>query len=78
MLVCEKGRVAGEQSSATITYFLAEKILGTQPTELTFDDVSVEEVLPYPFAGQLRSNAGKATGFVVRPCVVATADNAVL
>ncbi|NNM28524.1 MAG: hypothetical protein HKO57_03325, partial [Akkermansiaceae bacterium] len=64
-------------ATGTVTYFLAESPLGRLPRVLPFADVSVTEVLPYPFAGQLRSDAGLSSGFVVRPKVVATVGHAV-
>ena len=67
----------GQQSGTTITYFPAEDVLGTEPSELTFADISLEDEFPFPWVGQLRSEIGRGTGFVVRPCVVGTVAHVV-
>ncbi|MES2661050.1 MAG: cadherin-like beta sandwich domain-containing protein [Verrucomicrobiota bacterium] len=67
----------GATTSPTITYVLAEPTVGTPPDILPFDDVSTTQDRPYAYVGQLRSDAGSSTGFVIRPRVVATAGHVV-
>ena len=68
---------AGQTTSLTITYFLADAPVGTAPSVLTFAEVSGNTTLPHAFVGQLRGDAGSGTGFVVRPRVVATVGHVV-
>ncbi|MBE7497839.1 MAG: hypothetical protein HS117_23080 [Verrucomicrobiaceae bacterium] len=63
----------GNTTLATLTYFLADAPAGTPPGVLAFESVTGDTTRPYAFAGQLRSDAGVGTGFVVKPRVVATA-----
>ena len=67
----------GQQSATTVTYFPAEDVVGTEPVELTFEEISVVEEFPFPWVGQLSSEIGRGSGFVVRPCVVATVAHVV-
>ncbi|MGJ8725865.1 MAG: cadherin-like beta sandwich domain-containing protein [Roseibacillus sp.] len=69
----------GEQSLGTMTYYVATAPdpSSVAPSELTLEETNAVGEEPYPFVGQLRSNAGKGSGFVVRPCVVATAGHVV-
>jgi uncharacterized repeat protein (TIGR03803 family) len=68
---------AGESKTATGTYFLADAPVGAQPEVVGFDAVVSAEANPYTYVGQLRSDAGAGTGFVVRPRVVCTAAHVV-
>jgi uncharacterized repeat protein (TIGR03803 family) len=67
----------GQTRTAAATYFLAEPAVGLTPAVLAFETASTAQALPYSFVGQLRSDAGSATGFVVKPRVVATAAHVV-
>jgi autotransporter-associated beta strand protein len=69
--------VDGETSDLTITYYLKEDPVGSAPAVLSFEDYSRDPGLPFAFVGQLRGDAGSASGFVVRPRVVATAGHVV-
>ncbi len=64
---------ASETTFTTITYYVAEDGVGTPPALVDFETVSDSPELPYAYTGQLRSDAGAGSGFVVRPGVVATA-----
>ncbi len=68
---------AGETSTVTITYFLSPSTVGAAPVPLDFATVSTDQSLPYAHIGQIRSDAGLASGFVVKPRVVATAAHVV-
>ncbi|MBE7495334.1 MAG: hypothetical protein HS117_10330 [Verrucomicrobiaceae bacterium] len=65
--------VAGNTVSPTITYFVASAATGTAPSVLAYESVTGDTARPYAFVGQLRSNAGAGSGFVVKERVVATA-----
>lgn len=67
---------AGATSTAVATYFLADGTVGAFPSVLPFETVTAADS-PYAFVGQIRSDAGAATGFVVKPRVVATAGHVV-
>jgi phosphodiesterase/alkaline phosphatase D-like protein len=67
----------GETTTATLTYFLAGDPVGAAPGSLSFDVVSTRQDRPYAYVGQITSNVGSGTGFVVRPRVVATAGHVV-
>ena len=67
----------GQPSVAAITYFLADPPTGTPPTVLSFNTVSTDQTKPYAYVGQIRSNAGSSSGFVVKQRVVATAGHVV-
>jgi hypothetical protein len=60
-----------------VLYRAADAPLGSQPQVLDHVTVTTSEALPYAYVGQLHSDLGSATGFVVRPQVVATAANVV-
>ncbi|MEI8386715.1 MAG: Ig-like domain-containing protein [Verrucomicrobiota bacterium] len=64
---------SGATKVATATYFLAGATTGTVPSVVSFDTVSTNQTLPYAYVGQIRSDLGSASGFVVKPRVVATA-----
>jgi hypothetical protein len=68
---------SGQTRLATITYYLADAPVGSQPNVLPFQTVSTDQSLPYAFVGQIRSDFGLGTGFVVKPRVVATAAHVV-
>ncbi len=67
----------GEAKTATVTYFLADAAVGTQPGVVGFDAVTSATANPFTYVGQLRSDSGAGTGFVVRQRVVATAAHVV-
>ncbi len=67
----------GATTAATITYFLAGDPVGTAPGILSFETVSTRQDRPYAYVGQITSDAGSGTGFVVRSRVVATAGHVV-
>jgi len=68
---------AGETTTVTMTYYIADDPVGTQPAMVPFETFSNDTSLPNAYVGQLRSDAGSGTGFVVRPRVVATVGHAV-
>ncbi len=68
---------SGEAKTATATYFLADAEVGTQPGVVGFDAVTSATANPFTYVGQLRSDSGAGTGFVVRQRVVATAAHVV-
>jgi autotransporter-associated beta strand protein len=68
---------AGTPTITTITYYLAGDLVGTPPGPLSFEVVSTGQQLPYAYCGQITSDAGSSSGFVVRPRVVATAGHVV-
>ncbi len=68
---------SGEAKSATATYFLADAAVGAQPGVVGFDTVTSVTANPSTYVGQLRSDSGAGTGFVVRERVVATAAHVV-
>jgi len=61
----------------TITYFLSDSQTGTPPSVLAFETVSTDTSKPYAYVGQIRSNVGSSSGFVVKARVVATAGHVV-
>jgi hypothetical protein len=69
----------GEIASRTLFYRLQTPPSGTPtPTQpLAFTEVSSNRDRPYAFVGQIRSNLGSGSGFVVKPRVVATAAHMV-
>ena len=68
---------AGVTATAATTYFLADAVTGTAASLLPFETVTGSPNLPYQYVGQLRSDAGAGSGFVVRARVVATAAHVV-
>jgi len=56
-----------------ITYFAADGSSGTAPVPVPFDAVATDQTKPYAFVGQIRSDAGTGSGFVIKPRVVVTA-----
>src|SRR4029453_9260485 len=70
---------AGKTSEATATYFLPDAALpnADRPALVPFDIVTTSNSLPYAYVGQLLSDAGSSTGFVVKSRVVATAGHVV-
>ena len=67
----------GSTSLIRITYFLEEAQTGAAPTVLPFETVATSGNMPYAYVGQIRSDAGSSSGFVVKPRVVATAGHVV-
>ena len=67
----------GETGLVTLTYSLESVRSGAGPEVLDFATVSAGTAWPYGWVGQLRSNAGLATGTVVKPRVVLTAGHVV-
>ena len=59
---------AGQARLATATYSLPDATTGTPPTPVL--PPSTVATSPYCFVGQIRSDLGLATGFVVKPQVV--------
>ncbi len=68
---------AADASSITITCYIADVPVGDPPVMVGFEAVSSDTSLPDAFVGQIRSDAGSGTGFVVRPKVVATVGHVV-
>ncbi|MFO1481807.1 MAG: choice-of-anchor D domain-containing protein [Verrucomicrobiaceae bacterium] len=68
---------SGQTSAPTLTYFQTDPQTGTPPAVLSFATVSTDTAMPYAHVGQIRSNVGTSTGFVVKPRVVATAAHVV-
>ncbi|MEP4079813.1 cadherin-like beta sandwich domain-containing protein [Haloferula sp.] len=69
--------VDGELTQVTITYYLAGDPVGANPLPVSFNSVSTDETKPYAFVGQILTDAGAGTGFVVKSRVVATAGHVV-
>lgn len=69
--------VAGQIAYSTITYFDADWQTGTPPAVLPFSTVSADMTRPYAYVGQIRSDSGLSSGFVVKPRVVATTARSV-
>ena len=67
----------GQAAAITITYSLADPLTGTQPNLIPFETVTTDPTKPYAHVGQIRSNVGSSSGFVVKPRVVATAGHVV-
>jgi len=67
----------GQTALTTLTYFLADAVAGTAPGVLPFETVATSPGMPYAYVGQIRSDVGVSTGFVVKARVVATAGHVV-
>ena len=67
----------GQTTMSTLTYYLEQAAVGTPSGVLDFEVVSNRDDRPYAYCGQIRSDAGSSSGFVVRPRVVATAGHVV-
>ncbi|MBE2283556.1 MAG: hypothetical protein IAE77_08840 [Prosthecobacter sp.] len=67
----------GATAAPTITYFLPDATAGAPPSVLAFESVTGDTTKPYAHVGQIRSNAGSSSGFVVKARVVATAAHVV-
>ena len=65
---------AGQPRLATLTYLQSDASTGTPPAVLSFQTIATS---PYTFVGQIRSDFGFGSGFVVSPRVVATAGHVV-
>jgi hypothetical protein len=66
-----------DSQDITLTYFTANSACGLPPLPQTFADVSANEDLPFAHIGQIRTEVGSSTGFVVKRRVVATAGHVV-
>ncbi|MBL9133630.1 MAG: hypothetical protein JNG86_20640 [Verrucomicrobiaceae bacterium] len=69
--------INGQSSTPVITYYPADSQTGTPPSALSFASVSTDTTKPFAYVGQLRSNMGSSSGFVVKERVVATAAHVV-
>jgi hypothetical protein len=70
--------IAADQTTLlAVTYSLAAPPVGTGPALIPFETVSTDATKPYGFVGQIRSNIGSSSGFVVKSQVVATAEHVV-
>ncbi len=69
--------VDGDSRELTLTYFTANNPGGAAPLPLDFSSVATDEDKPFAFVGQIRSEVGSSTGFVVKRRVVATAGHVV-
>jgi hypothetical protein len=71
--------VAGQLNSVEATYLLAETGSGTPPVVLQFSDFTagLAQGWPYAYNGQIRSDVGYGSGFVVKERVVLTAAHVV-
>jgi hypothetical protein len=67
----------GQTTLATMTYHLADALTGAPPVVVPFTTTTTTQSLPYAYVGQIRSDAGLSSGFVVKPRVVATAAHVV-
>ena len=67
----------GRTAVTAITYFLADSLTGTQPSPVSFQAISSDQTKPYAYVGQIRSDVGSSSGFVVKARVVATAGHVV-
>jgi choice-of-anchor C domain-containing protein len=62
---------------STVTYYLAANPVGAVPVPIPFATVAGDTTQPFGFIGQIFSDAGASTGFVVKPRVAATAGHVV-
>jgi hypothetical protein len=67
----------GTPAGVTATYFLADALVGALPRPVITDPAGSNTPDAATFVGQLRSDTGAGTGFVVRKRVVATAAHVV-
>ncbi len=67
----------GKKPRITLTYGEPDTQTGTLATLVPFATVSTNRKFPYAYVGQIRSDAGLSSGFVVKPRVVATAAHVV-
>jgi uncharacterized repeat protein (TIGR03803 family) len=67
----------GVTTSAEIPYYLPDATVGALPAVVPYQTVISGTNLPYAYVGQIQSDAGSATGFVVASRVVATAAHVV-
>lgn len=61
----------------TITYLPEDGTTGDAPNPVPFATVTTDRTKPYMFVGQIRSNVGYGSGFLVRPRTVATAAHVI-
>ncbi len=69
--------IENDTTPATAIYYLAPTQSGVVPGVLSYDTVTTSPGLPYQWVGQLRSDVGAGSGFVVKAHVVATAAHVV-
>jgi uncharacterized repeat protein (TIGR03803 family) len=69
--------LAGGTNGIAITYPSTEATVGTSPSVVPYQSVLSGTNLPYAYVGQIQTDAGSATGFVVSSRVVATAGHVV-
>ncbi len=67
----------GQTTVASITYYISADPVGTVPSPVPFASVAGDSSQPFGFVGQIFSDSGASTGFVVKPRVVATAGHVV-
>ncbi len=67
----------GASRVLTLTYFASNEIGAAVPEPLSFHKVSRDEDMPFAYVGQIRTELGSSTGFVVKRRVVATAAHVV-
>ena len=67
----------GQTTVITLTYTLADAVAGTPPALVPFETVTTDQTKPYAHVGQIRSDIGTSSGFVVKARVVATAGHVV-
>jgi alpha-tubulin suppressor-like RCC1 family protein len=68
---------AGETMLATITYYVVDAQTGTLPSVVDVGIMSGDQTMPYAYIGQIQSEVGSSSGFIVKPRVVATAGHVV-
>ena len=67
----------GQTTLASITYYISADPVGTVPSPVPFNTLAGDSMQPLGFVGQIFSDSGASTGFVVKPRVVATAGHVV-
>ncbi len=67
----------GKTRELTLTYYISNDAGASVPKPVSFNSVSTDEDLPFAYVGQIRSQVGSSTGFVVKRRVVATAGHVV-
>ncbi|MES2659894.1 MAG: choice-of-anchor tandem repeat GloVer-containing protein [Verrucomicrobiota bacterium] len=68
---------SGGTRQLTLTYYTTNTTGAAAPLPLDFNSVSADEDLPFAYVGQIRSQVGSSSGFVVKRRVVATAGHVV-
>ncbi len=67
----------GKSIQLTLTYYKDNSTALPAPVPLDFASVATDEDSPFAYVGQIRSEVGSSTGFVVKRRVVATAAHVV-